>query len=166
MDILLIVGASGSGKSTITSALSKYDEFMEIMSYTDRPKRYEDEDTHIFLSKKQMDSIINTYDIVAYTEINGYRYCALERQFNKKKINIYIVDNKGIKDVFDYFSNIDCNIYVVFIIRDVIDVDVYRIKRDVELPPVELCDLCVFNNGSVGKSVNQIKDYCKEKGIL
>lgn len=47
MQILLICGASGTGKSTIAAELSKDSRYNLVKSYTDRPMRGQELD-HIF----------------------------------------------------------------------------------------------------------------------
>ena len=51
--ILLIVGASGTGKTTVANTLSKMFGMKQIQSYTTRPPRYEGEKGHIFVTDEE-----------------------------------------------------------------------------------------------------------------
>ena len=89
--IFLIVGCSGSGKTTITEQLEQKYGLKSIQSYTTRPKRYEDESGHIFVSDEEFDKLT---DMVAYTEFAGNRYCAIAEQVENN--DLYIIDPKGV----------------------------------------------------------------------
>lgn len=89
--IFLIVGCSGSGKTTITERLEQKYGLKSIQSYTTRPKRYEDESGHIFVSDEEFDKLT---DMVAYTEFAGNRYCAIAEQVENN--DLYIIDPKGV----------------------------------------------------------------------
>lgn len=93
--VFLIVGASGSGKTTVVEKMCEMYNLKSVQSYTDRPKRTENETGHIFVSKEEFDKI---QDICAYTIYNGYRYCATSEQINN--CDLYIIDPNGI----DYFK--------------------------------------------------------------
>lgn len=92
--IVLIVGKSGTGKSTICGYLEADYGVKELRSYTTRPRRGADDNSYIFVSDEEFD---NLDGIVAYTEYNGYRYCATEKQI--EECDTYIIDPDGV----DYF---------------------------------------------------------------
>ena len=89
--IFLIVGCSGSGKTTITERLEQKYGLKSIQSYTTRKPRYEGETGHIFISDEEFDKIT---DMVAYTEFAGNRYCATAEQVENN--DLYIIDPKGV----------------------------------------------------------------------
>ena len=95
-NIYLIVGCSGCGKTTITEHLEKKYGLKSIQSYTTRPKRYDDETGHTFVSNEEFDKLT---DIVAYTEFAGFRYCATAEQVENN--DLYVIDPKGV----DFFMN-------------------------------------------------------------
>lgn len=97
--IVLIVGKSGSGKSTICRYLEGNYGVRELRSYTTRPKRGTDDNSHIFVSDEEFD---NLDGIVAYTEYNGYRYCATEKQI--EECDTYIIDPDGIEYFFKEYT--------------------------------------------------------------
>ena len=89
--IFLIVGCSGSGKTTITEQLEQKYGLKSIQSYTTRKPRYDGETGHIFISDEEFDKLT---DMVAYTEFAGNRYCATAEQVEDN--DLYIIDPKGI----------------------------------------------------------------------
>ena len=91
-NIYLIVGASGSGKSTIVEQLENKYHLKSIQSYTTRPKRSENETGHIFVTNKEFDKLI---DMVAYTKFDNNRYCATAEQVENN--DLYVIDPKGVK---------------------------------------------------------------------
>ena len=89
--IFLIVGCSGSGKTTITEQLEQKYGLKSIQSYTTRKPRYDGETGHTFVSDEEFDKLT---DIVAYTEFAGNRYCATAEQVENN--DLYIIDPKGV----------------------------------------------------------------------
>ena len=89
--IFLIVGCSGSGKTTITERLEQKYGLKSIQSYTTRKPRYDGETGHIFISDEEFDKLT---DMVAYTEFAGNRYCATAEQVENN--DLYIIDPKGV----------------------------------------------------------------------
>lgn len=90
-NIFLIVGCSGSGKTTITEQLEQKYGLKSIQSYTTRQPRYDGETGHIFISDEEFDKLT---DMVAYTEFAGNRYCATAEQVENN--DLYIIDPKGV----------------------------------------------------------------------
>ena len=90
-NIFLIVGCSGSGKTTITEQLEQKYGLKSIQSYTTRKPRYDGETGHIFISDEEFDKLT---DMVAYTEFAGNRYCATAEQVENN--DLYIIDPKGV----------------------------------------------------------------------
>ena len=89
--IFLIVGCSGSGKTTITEQLEQKYGLKSIQSYTTRKPRYDGESGHTFISDEEFDKITN---MVAYTEFDSKRYCATAEQVENN--DLYIIDPKGV----------------------------------------------------------------------
>ncbi|HPE08156.1 MAG TPA: hypothetical protein PLT28_00290 [Saprospiraceae bacterium] len=98
--IFLIVGKSGVGKTSIVSALCRKCGLKSVYSYTTRPKRNDDEKGHIFVSDADFDKI--KYDLCAYTEFNGYRYGATNRQINN--CDLYVIDYDGVKYFKEHYT--------------------------------------------------------------
>ena len=89
--IFLIVGCSGSGKTTIAEQLEQKYGLKSIQSYTTRKPRYDGESGHTFVSDEEFDKLT---DMVAYTEFAGNRYCATAEQVENN--DLYIIDPKGV----------------------------------------------------------------------
>lgn len=153
MKILLICGASGTGKSTIAAELSKDPYYNLIKSYTDRPMRGQELD-HIFLDKQHMNELFNE-KLVASTTIEGNRYCTRFNQFDENKINVYVADVKGINDVISSFPKAE--VMTVLIIRKNIYIDEDRKNRDIKIPSCDDVCISVTNNDDIEKCVNMIK---------
>lgn len=89
--LICIIGRTGSGKDYLAKKLEEKG-LKQIKSYTTRPKRNENEDTHTFITKEEANKIT---DKIAVTEINGYEYFATYSQV--KDNDIYIIDPNGLK---------------------------------------------------------------------
>lgn len=154
--IVLIVGDSGSGKSTIVRYVEKnMDNVNIVKSYTTRPKRNKYDNDHTFI--KSVDEIDG--DIVASTEIDGYFYGASENQFKENKINLYIVDDKGVVDVKNYFKN--KNILTVHINRLNIEVPIDRKNRKIKKLDIEY-DEEIYNDDHILDAVRGLMECIKK----
>lgn len=92
--ITLIVGRSGTGKSTLEKKLIELYDLKTIESYTTRPKRKPDEKGHIFITEDQYP---NYTDKIATTEINGYHYFATKKQLDES--DLYVIDPNGLNEL-------------------------------------------------------------------
>lgn len=118
--IICLVGASGSGKTTIAKELEKLG-YNIIHSYTTREPREENEWGHIFIPKledmkvnyinhsgmsvlniegKEQDGetpyIYYNSNVIAFKEVyEGLYYWATKQQYQNKGISIYVVDPDG-----------------------------------------------------------------------
>ncbi len=148
--IVLFVGDSGVGKSTIVSKVSTSLENVNLVkSYTTRPKRDEYDDDHTFIDS--VDEIDDT--IVASTIINNHFYGASEKQFKKDMINLYIVDDKGVVDVKNFFN--DESIVTIHINRNNITVPISRKNRRIEKLNLSY-DEEIYNDGSIDETVKEV----------
>ena len=92
--IILLVGRSGSGKSTVADILSRQYGRSILPSYTTRPKRFEREEGHIFVNNMFYEKVSRSRDIVAYTYFDKHHYWATAQQVNEN--DIYIIDPDGV----------------------------------------------------------------------
>ncbi len=92
---ILIVGRSGVGKDYLANLL-KEKGMTQVLSYTTRPKRRPDENTHVFITPEEASTFT---DKVATTMINGYEYFATRKQVEEN--DIYIVDPNGLHELMD-----------------------------------------------------------------
>lgn len=97
--IFLLVGPSGSGKTTVAEELAKSYGYPTVQSFTTRPKRYENETGHVFISESEFDELEN---IVAYTEYNGFRYCTTKEQLDL--VSSYVVDIPGVETLLQNYK--------------------------------------------------------------
>ena len=95
--INLILGRSGSGKSTVVKYLQNQYHYKPLLSYTTRPKRYPEEEGHIFITKSEEVPLLK--DIVAETYFDGYHYFATKEQLNNS--DLYIIDPIGLWNLKD-----------------------------------------------------------------
>lgn len=109
--IVLLAGKSGTGKSTVADRYCKITGCSQIPSYTTRPMRACETNGigHIFITDQEFDRIT---DIAAYTEFDGYRYCATQTQIDEA--GIYVVDLNGIMDVKRFYRG-KKEIFVVYL---------------------------------------------------
>lgn len=93
--IYLIVGRSGSGKSTIVNEMCKRHNLTQVVSYTTRPRRDSEVDgaDHIFITDDEVFDFSN--EIVAYTRIGAYQYFTTKTVLNVS--DIYTIDPNGVK---------------------------------------------------------------------
>lgn len=105
--VFLIVGKTCSGKDTLVSYACKELQLKQLISYTTRPKRVHEGNTHIFIQSDEVEQYRK--DIVAYTKIGEYEYFATEQQL--QDIDFYIIDpagwreltgNRQLKEKFDF----------------------------------------------------------------
>ena len=99
--ILLLVGKSASGKSTIAEYLEDEYGIKQVLSYTTRPMREGEEEnpTHIHVTDEQFDELKN---FVGYTEYDGHRYAATEEQVNE--CGVYVIDPNGVEFFKRYYN--------------------------------------------------------------
>lgn len=95
--IYLVVGPSGSGKTTVVSELCRRYGYHSVNSFTTRPKRYNGEQGHIFVTKSEFDEL--RPKMCAYTIFDGNEYGATSKQVSKN--DFYVIDEAGI----EYFEN-------------------------------------------------------------
>lgn len=109
--IVNIIGASGSGKTTVAKELEKKG-YNIIHSYTNREPRGHDEWGHTFISDdgftidtdglvgQQNGVATNNYGkIIALRELYGNIYFATKEQYLDKGVSIYVVDPIGANQV-------------------------------------------------------------------
>lgn len=99
---ILIMGKSGSGKTTET-LLSK---LPCVNSYTTRPARYEGETGHTFVTEEAFPP---TSEQIAFTEFNGYKYCATYQQISDSAL--YVIDPDGAIEFIPKFHSKLANSY-------------------------------------------------------
>lgn len=105
---IIIVGRSGSGKDTLARILQELFGYLQLLSYTTRPRRTPTEATHEFRTKEEAALLT---DRVAETVINGYEYFATRQQF--EECDIYLIDPNGLDSLCKNAPDIP--LYVVYV---------------------------------------------------
>jgi guanylate kinase len=95
----LIVAPSGAGKDTMANNTAELWDLKVLVSYTTRPRRFPEENSHIFIDADTANFIKMNEIIIAHTQIGEYQYFSTLPQF--LEADIYIIDPKGI----DYLEN-------------------------------------------------------------
>lgn len=117
----LIVGRTGSGKDYLAERLS--DAGLRVVkSYTTRPKRTDNEDSHIFISPEE----VATYtDKVSTTTINGYEYFATKSQIDNS--DVFIVDPIGVEELTRNMP--DTTFHIIYVKANDMDRRIHAVKR-------------------------------------
>jgi len=110
--LFLIAGETSCGKTTLANKLCEELNLNQIISYTTRPKRKGEGDTHVFVDDATYEKMKADNNIAAYTNISGYHYWSTVDQLYQN--NIYIIDPIGIASIEDLnITDIDfCTIYI------------------------------------------------------
>ena len=93
--MLCVLGRTACGKDSLTNKLCERTKLNAIISYTTRPRRENEGDTHIFTTKEVYEQMKAEGNVAAYTEIAGYLYWTTIDQLYKN--DIYIIDYDGLK---------------------------------------------------------------------
>ena len=108
-NIYIFAGKSGSGKDYIADKICEALNLKKVISYTTRPKRYEGENTHVFVSQEEFDNIRD--NLAAYTLFNGYEYGTTFDTINKS--DICILDVGGIKTLLKNKDRVNRPIVII-----------------------------------------------------
>lgn len=92
---ILLVGESGSGKDTVKDFLVNKYNLKPLLSYTTRPKRFKEENTHTFIDLDEYYHCKSKNNIIAETYYNENYYFATEEQLLES--DVYVIDFDGIK---------------------------------------------------------------------
>lgn len=152
--VLLLIGASGVGKSTIAQKLCEEFPFYFIRSYTNRPPRTPEDREHIYCDDLDAYELLTHCDVVCSTIYGDYVYFALEHQFIDNRVNVYIVDELGLMQFYNYAGkHNDIITQTVHITRDV---ECERQSRDYTILPEKYKRVSV-DNESVSDTVEWIQ---------
>lgn len=92
--LLCIMGKTASGKDSLVNTLCQRTGLTAITSYTTRPRRNNEGDTHIFSTKEEYEQMKANGNVAAYTEIAGNIYWTTIDQLYEH--SVYIIDPKGV----------------------------------------------------------------------
>lgn len=104
--LFLIMGKSGSGKTTVVYKLQELYGLKVLESYTTRAPRYDGEKGHIYLdpnSYNSFDDLKLAYpNRIAETVFNDHYYFATEEQANE--CDLYVIDPAGVDTFFELYK--------------------------------------------------------------
>ena len=173
--ILLLIGKSASGKTTLAEDLEKQCGLKAIPSYTTRPPRYDGEKGHTYITEDEFDKLEN---ILAYAETNDYRYAVTKQMFEDEQYSIYVIDNSGIKYLKEHYKG-DRKWYVAYVTTPLmqrfnrmmvrqndIEFAVERIEHDaIEFQRVPW-DIQIENaDGKYSEAFASLYMFCKQIGV-
>ena len=166
--LMCLIGASGSGKSTIVNELERRYGLKAIPSYTTRQPRTPDEKGHTFITEDEFDNLDN---IIAYAETDSCRYAVTTDMLEDEQYSLYVVDLTGLKYLYENYHG-DRTLVSAYI-----DVDVYERfnrmidRKDDRTPLVKVKaalnriehDAIEFNKAEIAKNVGFIVYNPKDK---
>lgn len=93
--LMTVVGKTCSGKSTLAKMLCERTGYRQLVSYTTRAQRNENDNDHLFVTIEEYLQAKANGDIVAETEIAGNYYYATKEQLYQT--DLYTIDPKGLE---------------------------------------------------------------------
>lgn len=93
--LLLILGRTASGKDSLVNKLCERTGLKQVISYTTRPRRDNEGDTHIFVDEADFEQMNQAGVVAAFTQIGEYKYWTTIDQL--EDADIYIIDYEGLK---------------------------------------------------------------------
>ena len=93
--LLCIMGRTACGKDSLVNKLCERTTLTAITSYTTRPRRENEGDTHIFTTTDVYEQMQSEGRVAAYTEIAGNMYWTTIDQLYEN--DVYIIDPIGVQ---------------------------------------------------------------------
>lgn len=109
--VFLIAGETGSGKDSLVSELCNETSLKQLISYSTRPRRDGEGNTHIFIANEEVEQYQDS--IIAYTEINNYKYFSTVQQLYES--DLYVIDPSGIEYLKNKVDNADIKFITIYI---------------------------------------------------
>lgn len=95
--LFCIMAESAAGKDSLVNMLCKKNNFAQLISYTTRPRRENEGDTHIFVDNATYFEMKEKNNIAAYTNINSNHYWSTIDQLYTT--DFYVIDPIGIQSL-------------------------------------------------------------------
>lgn len=96
--VMLLVGRTNSGKSSLIKKLCERSNFTALQSYTTRAKRSDEDNDHIFVNKKEYLRAKENGEIAVDAEIAGnYYYSTIEQLYNS---DLYTINPAALDKLF------------------------------------------------------------------
>ena len=93
--LLCLLGKTASGKDLLANKLCERAGLKKLISYTTRERRVDEGDTHIFISDEEYQTLEDSGQIAAFTQIGQYKYCCTIKQLYEN--DLYIIDYRGLQ---------------------------------------------------------------------
>ena len=93
--LLCIMGKTACGKDSLVNKLCERTGLKSITSYTTRPRRENEGNTHIFVNEDDYNQMYQDGIVAAFTQIGEYKYWTTIDQL--ENADIYIIDYEGVK---------------------------------------------------------------------
>ena len=177
--LLCVMAESSAGKDTLVNKLCERTGYRQLISYSTRPRRVNEGNTHIFVTEEDYQQMFEANQVAAYTEINGYKYwCTIDQLYST---DVYVIDPLGV----DVLKKLDLpNLRIVSVYINVPeelrrqraqsrgdDMSVYRsrslserqqfrdMKKNMDVD-------YVIPNTELAKSVSVLKWICSVEGLF
>lgn len=163
-NLYVIVGRSGTGKTTLVNNLKEKCGYIQAESYTDRMVRYDGETGHHFLTKEEYDKLSGK---ILETVFDTCRYTMTEEMLNESEI--IVLDPAGIKELKETYTGRPVCVIGIEAGRDIIYKRMkergntgseisQRIEHDDKIfaGMEAICDIIIKNNITVNDMVNTV----------
>jgi guanylate kinase len=92
--LLCVMAESSAGKDILVNKLCERTGYRQLISYTTRPRRTNEGDTHVFVTDEDYQEMLEAGQVAAYTEINGCKYwCTIDQLYST---DIYVINPIGV----------------------------------------------------------------------
>jgi guanylate kinase len=93
--LLCIMGRTASGKDFLTNKLCERTGLKQLISYTTRPRRINEGETHIFAAEEDYQLAVEEGRVAAFTQIGEFHYwCTVEQLYES---DVYVIDPAGVQ---------------------------------------------------------------------
>lgn len=92
--LILVLGKSAAGKSSLVERTCTELGLKAIPSYTTRKPRYDKEQGHTFVTAEEYSEL---KDIIAENTFCGNKYCVTLEQIENPEYSLYVIDCKGVE---------------------------------------------------------------------
>ena len=95
--LMCVMAESAAGKDRLVNELCNRNHLTQLISYTTRARRANEDDTHIFVDEETYQQMKDDNNIAAYTYINGNHYWSTINQLYES--DFYVIDPRGIESL-------------------------------------------------------------------
>lgn len=95
--LMCVMAESAAGKDKLVNELCNRNHLTQLISYTTRARRANEDDTHIFVDEETYQQMKDDNNIAAYTYINGNHYWSTINQLYES--DFYVIDPRGIESL-------------------------------------------------------------------